>query len=92
MRYLISYDIVNDRVRARASRYLCGYGERVQRSVFECDLTEKELRRVQDVLCALTNRREDTVRFYRLCAACAERVMVIGWGEPPRDDEGFEVV
>ncbi|MBC7317262.1 MAG: CRISPR-associated endonuclease Cas2, partial [Chloroflexi bacterium] len=41
--YVISYDIPNDRHRLRIAHLLEGYGERVQYSVFEVWLTEKQL-------------------------------------------------
>lgn len=40
MRYLIVYDIPSDRWRNRLVRILEAFGERVQFSVFECELTE----------------------------------------------------
>jgi len=39
MFYAISYDIRDDYRRSSVSRILEKYGTRVQRSVFECDLT-----------------------------------------------------
>ena len=42
MRYLISYDISDDKIRSRISRLLEAYGSRVQRSVFECVLAPNE--------------------------------------------------
>lgn len=38
-RYVIAYDISNQRERNRVSRILTGYGFRVQKSVFECSLS-----------------------------------------------------
>src|SRR6266511_1773180 len=42
MLYVISYDISVDRRRARVAKLLEGFGQRVQYSVFECDLTESQ--------------------------------------------------
>lgn len=39
MRYIISYDIADTAIRNRLSRILEEFGERVQFSVFECDLS-----------------------------------------------------
>jgi CRISPR-associated protein Cas2 len=38
MRYLITYDIADDRRREDVATVLSGYGPRVQLSVFECDI------------------------------------------------------
>ncbi len=86
MRYLISYDVSDDKRRYRIVEALKDYAHRVQYSVFECDLGEKELhvllRRIE---CAIDGTK-DSCRVYRLCAACTDEVMVIGkgkrWEEP----------
>ena len=78
--YLVSYDISDDRVRARLAHLLEGYGQRVQYSVFELWLTERELDRLQARLTDAVEA-EGTVRLYALCAACRERVQVFGQGE-----------
>ena len=42
MLYLIAYDISDDARRTKLAELLEGFGQRVQRSVFECDLNERE--------------------------------------------------
>ena len=42
-RYVASYDVSDDRRRDRVARVLSGYGERVQRSVFEIWLEPEEV-------------------------------------------------
>jgi len=44
MRYIIAYDISNNKLRNRLVKILEKYGERTQYSVFEFDLTEKEFK------------------------------------------------
>lgn len=44
MRYIISYDISDNQLRNRLVRILEKYGERVQYSVFEAELTKDQLR------------------------------------------------
>ena len=44
MFYLVCYDIVSDRRRNKVSKLLEAYGLRVQKSVFECVLDDKEKR------------------------------------------------
>lgn len=41
--YLISYDISENRKRSRIGKVLENYGRRVQKSVFSCSLTKKQL-------------------------------------------------
>lgn len=80
--YVIVYDIVQDRRRNKVARWLERHGERVQYSVFEMYLTEKEWARLWQQLGRLINPEEDRVRAYRLCAVCRQRIAHLGQGEP----------
>lgn len=64
---LIVYDIADNRRRARLSRFLEGWGERRQDSVFECQLELEDLRDLQDDVRHIIDHQEDSVRYYRLC-------------------------
>lgn len=78
MFYLICYDIVNDSRRNKVSKLLEAYGLRVQKSVFECVLDEKQQEALQKRLLKLLNKRSDQVRFYPLSAHCRCKVVVLG--------------
>ena len=78
MRYLICYDIVDDRRRSKLAKFLLDYGQRVQYSVFECDLTKKVLDVVIEGIIKCVSDDEDNVRVYRLCAECVASVQVFG--------------
>ncbi|NEP46993.1 MAG: CRISPR-associated endonuclease Cas2 [Okeania sp. SIO2H7] len=92
MVYLICYDIVQDRRRCRAAHLLEGYGMRVQKSVFECVLTQKQLEMVQRKLAGYIDETEDQVRFYPMSAHTRGKVMILGQ-QPIRqiDDSAFIV-
>jgi len=62
---VVAYDIEDDRRRTRIARTLEGYGERVQYSVFECELDEARLRRLVQAL-ERQLRPGDAVRVYRM--------------------------
>jgi CRISPR-associated protein Cas2 len=64
--YVISYDVPDDRRRSRIARALLGYGERVQRSVFECILDDSQYAALRARLERLIKPGEDSVRTYRL--------------------------
>jgi len=81
MLVVVSYDIVSDKRRRRVYKLLEGYGERQQYSVFECDISDKNLSRLRFKLMALINLEEDSVRIYRLCASCRANVGILGKGE-----------
>lgn len=46
-RYIVTYDITEDRCRTAVYKTLRGYGDHLQYSVFRCDLTER--RRIEMV-------------------------------------------
>lgn len=91
MLYAIAYDIVDDRRRGRVARVLRGYGERVQRSVFECLLDPEVLadllRRVDKEI----DPAEDRIRVYPICKACSEKVVIRGSGELTKEVEVYIV-
>lgn len=84
MRYVIAYDIADNARRARAAKILESIGERVQGSVFEADLSDKALARLQERLAKVVEADSDGVRFYRLCAECARMVTIVGRGKVVR--------
>lgn len=72
---VVAYDIRSHRLRARVSEVLADYGGvRVQKSVFECELTPARLAALQLRLAQLVTSAHDSVRFYHLCEACRARV------------------
>lgn len=75
---VISYDIVDDRRRARVATLLKGYGAHVQGSVFECDLTPRQLTEVGRALRDLIDQGTDDVRCYLLDVAAVKRIQVLG--------------
>ena len=88
---MICYDIVNDGQREHVRKTLSGYGERIQYSLFECELSEGHIGELKDVLQAIIDADTDSVRFYPLCSACADKVLVQGNGFVIHD-EGFVIV
>lgn len=92
MFYLIAYDIVNDCRRNKVAHLLEGYGMRVQKSVFECVLTQKQREMVDRKLQQYINADEDQVRFYPMSAHTRRKVVILGC-QPERevDDVAFIV-
>jgi len=70
----VVYDISVDRRRTKLHNVLLDFGTPVQYSVFECWLTPKDIRRMQARVNKVIRPRKDHVRYYFLCAACADRV------------------
>jgi len=83
---------VDDRARARAAKVLKEYGQRVQKSVFECGaLSEEKFLRMKNRLEDCIDSSEDTVRYYFLCRSCISKMEYSGIGECP-DVENYRVV
>jgi len=76
--FLIAYDLGNDKRRAKLARLLESYGARVQGSVFEVYLTEKELQEFQKKSKKLINEKVDSLRIYILCENCKVKIIKIG--------------
>ena len=60
-RYVVSYDVADDRRRTKIFELLEGYGDHVQYSVFLTDLTQQELIALRVKLRERMNEREDQV-------------------------------
>ena len=79
-RWMITYDISNDRIRTKVHNILRNCGTRVQYSVFECDLTLEEKRRLRQRLADLI-ASDDSVRWYPLCTWCSKKIVIQGQGD-----------
>src|SRR5436853_4159211 len=82
--YVIAYDIPSDKRRTKVHKILLGYGKWTQYSLFECFLTRKQLVLLRSKLNEHLVAREDSVRFYPLCANCVSKVETVG-GPLPAD-------
>lgn len=81
----VSYDI-GDPARLRRVAGVCeGYGERVQKSVFECYLGKAQLQQLRDRLARIVHPGEDKLFIATLCHADAGRVVVDGHGHIAKD-------
>jgi len=83
-RWLIAYDIPDDRRRNRTARVLDDFGDRVQESVFEVLADEECIRALLLDLKSIIDVKEDKVRAYPLCDSCARKIIDLGrTDEPP---------
>lgn len=85
MLVVIGYDTPSNRRRRRIDKTLCGYGERVQESLFECWLDQTRYTALKQKLAAIIQYEEDHIRYYRLCHRDVAAVRVAGTGNPPRE-------
>jgi CRISPR-associated protein Cas2 len=87
---IVSYDIKEDKRRTKIHNILKSYGEWVQYSIFECELTETNYAKLRHRLSKLIDHDTDNIRFYLLCRCCQGKIERIG-GEMPRDNTVFFV-
>jgi len=64
--YLVCYDICDDKRLRRVFKVMRGYGDHLQYSVFECQLTNMDLVRLRGELSAIIHHDEDQVLFVNL--------------------------
>ena len=74
MDILVTYDVSTEtaegRRRLRKVAEAClAYGQRVQKSVFECSLNEMQLEQLKHRLLLSMNAQEDSLRIYRMTQA-----------------------
>lgn len=83
MYILVMYDVdttCNEGARRlrRVAKACLDYGQRVQNSVFECEVTEAQLCTLKNMISDIIDTQTDSVRFYYLNKNIARRVEVLG--------------
>ncbi|MBM4287968.1 MAG: CRISPR-associated endonuclease Cas2 [Deltaproteobacteria bacterium] len=81
---LVTYDVATDtpegrRRLRRVAQQCTNYGQRVQKSVFECLVNEMDLERLIRGLVKIIHKEEDSLRIYRLMEPLEKHVRVYGW-------------
>ena len=64
--FLVTYDICEDRRLAKVHKTMRGFGDHLQYSVFECQLTQADLARCRHQLSTIIDHRKDQVLFVDL--------------------------
>jgi CRISPR-associated protein Cas2 len=91
-RYLVGYDIADDKRLQRIGKAMKGWGYRVQYSLFLCDLNGMELVAMRSALKVEMNDREDSVLIFDLGGVDRWdplRVQVLGRDKGEEPDEPF---
>lgn len=86
-RYIIAYDISDDRRRNRVVRELKNVGYRVQYSLFEAELSNQTLVELRMRIARVIKHTEDRVIYYGRCARCRDDTIREGVQTNPLDDE-----
>lgn len=91
MRYIICYDIPDDKTRDNIVNYLERFAWRVQYSVFSCRLeTERAALVWKDLLAIADPGKGNSVLMVPLCKACEKNLLLSA--KPLEEEKGFLVV
>lgn len=87
MLIIVSYDIVDDKRRTKLAKKLCDFGKRVQYSVFECDLSKEQIKKMTQMALKQIDLQEDSLRIYRMCHTCSSEILSYGIKKGWEEDE-----
>ncbi len=96
MLILITYDVNTQTAEGKrrlrqVAKQCVNYGQRVQNSVFECDLDAGQYARVRHLLESLIDVQEDSLRFYNLGNRYQHRIEHVG-AKPSYDPQSTLLV
>ena len=77
MRFVIAYDITNDKARSRVYKILESYGAWKQYSVFELEITDVQLLKLKDEISSVISNT-DRIRIYTICGKCVDKIINVG--------------
>ena len=83
--YMICFDVSDNRRLRRIANQLENFGQRVQRSVFECWLDDNDMFTLKKRLARELDPEQDQVRYYPLCAKDIASVKIDGPGDVTAD-------
>lgn len=74
---VIGYDCSDDKRRLKLSKVLLDYGYRVQYSLFEADLPQKEFDKMLKRIKNIVDDTGDSVRIYHICRTCLNQTNLL---------------
>ena len=92
MLHLIAYDIGNPRRLRRVAKICADYGIRMEKSVFECDLTDQQMMQFWERLRRVVDEDEDRVFDYRIGALERRNIRRMGRSSETPDAEDMIVL
>ncbi|NLL83376.1 MAG: CRISPR-associated endonuclease Cas2 [Lentisphaerae bacterium] len=83
MVHIVAYDITEPKRLRLVAKTCEDYGCRIEKSVFECDLTEEKFIAFWRALNAIIDTDEDALIAYRVCKSCVKEIQSAGVVERP---------
>lgn len=91
MNMIVAYDIADDKRLLRVAKTMLDYGVRVQKSIFEVDVTPPVFRELKDRVEKIIAWEEDGVKYFPVCERCAGTVEIIGQGQFTDPDREYYI-
>lgn len=92
MNMLVTYDIAHPRRINRIAKIMKDYGLRVQKSIFEVDVTIAQFQQMRRRVEFEMEPDEDGVKYFPLCGKCSGVWLHIGHGHIQWDENDWRVV
>ena len=89
---LVTYDIANPKRLQRIAKIMLGYGQRVQKSIFEVSLTPAVFKQMKSHIDNTIDPAEDGVKYFPLCRKCFAKTELIGQGFLIDPDEEYYIL
>lgn len=77
---LITYDITDPKRLTKTHKFLKEFGLNTQKSVFECDIDNVGIGIIRDYCREKLDLAKDSVRIYKVCNRCINKVIISGIG------------
>jgi len=85
-RWIVAYDIPDQRRRMRLASLLEDFGDRTQQSVFELLLEGRDWEMMAQRIVQVIDPQQDKVRLYPVCQQCHGKIVDLGRVEKPPFD------
>ena len=83
MFFLVMYDICDKKRLRKVENVISSYGVRVQKSVFECDISESKMKTMCNDVVLEMELSSDSIRIYPLLNDARNKVDILGVGLIP---------
>ena len=78
MIYVIAYDICHPKRLTKVSKILENYGQRIQKSVFEVEVSSSTYKEMKQRIESVISPDEDGVKYYPICPKCRRYIQQMG--------------
>lgn len=92
MNMLVTYDIADGRRLNRVAKIMKDYGLRVQKSIFEVDVTIAQFNQMRTRTENELEPLDDGVKYFPLCGKCSGVWLHIGQGKVEWDEADYRII